>query len=287
MSISSGGGANRSPYAACERPGDVQPHVEPDDVGEFERAHRMPVARASSPCRCRRGSRRRPRPSGSPPDRAPRRAARWRSRACRVPRLGLCPAARRARRPPRWSASAVAGPTTISSSAIAHTGLKKCRPMKRSGCGQRLGELADRDARRVRPEQRRALGLGRGEQRVLEVEPLRHGLDEHRGRVGDVGDGRRAATDPRPGRRRGVVRGDQAPRRPARLPACARVASAAARARVDLDKFGGEAGGRRDVGDADAHRAGADDDESFVAHDSHSRFCLSDSRAPGAVGLRV
>ena len=100
------------------------------------------------------------------------------------------------RMPPRAAISSarVCRPTTISTSIIFATGLKKWRPISRAGSRHRRRDVLERDARRVGREDRVGLRLRleRREQRALGLEVLEDRLDDHVGArdavAGDVRD---------------------------------------------------------------------------------------------------
>ena len=113
-----------------------------------------------------------------------RRGCGWRrSPARRSRRSPSCPAAGRTRPPSRSPPARVRGVTITSSSGILCTGEKKCMPSTRSGRGDAVGDLRDRDRARVASRRSPSAGSTAStsvEHLVLEREILEHRLDHER-----------------------------------------------------------------------------------------------------------
>lgn len=126
------------------------------------------------------------------------------------------------------------------------------------------GQLGDRDAGRVAAQQGGAPGGGLEEHRPLQVEPLRDGLHDDVGTLGDLAQSGPQG-EPRPVRHR-VVGGQLAALHAAfpQLPEAFHGGGAAGR--VHLDQLDRVARAGRHVGDAEPHRAGPDNHKS-TTHD--------------------
>ena len=179
------------------------------------------------------------------------------------------------------TAARSAGPETTSTSFISGTGLKKCMPTKRPGALQAVGERRDRDRRGVRGEH--AVGaddrLELAEEAALDLGVLDDRLDRP-GRAAPASSRRVAA------RMRAAIAfasaGSSLPlvARPSSV--AASLAHAAARgAFAGVEQGDGVAGLRRDLGDAGAHDAGADDEDGRIAVEAH-RTIMASARSPVA-----
>ena len=170
---------------------------------------------------------------------------------------GILPSFAASAKPVASVSGAVSGVGTISSSFITLAGLKKCRPMKRSGLRQALGDGAGVEVGGVGGEDRvRAAGAAEGvEDGALDGELLEDRLDHEVG-VGEGGVVGRAGDAGHPVGGGGL---GQAAALDGAVEDAAEVGEAALqRLGVALDQDDGEAGVAQRGGDAGAHGAAAD-----------------------------